>query len=124
MGRSMERPIVEAGPQLPVASRSPGPGEEAVAFGAHDGRDPLGVVEASETTILCLPNSPDVVDVLDEVLPALGPGKIVVDTSTIDPDVERGQHLRIEAAGARYLEAPLSGAAAGAQKGQPTLLAG
>lgn len=124
MGLPMARHIVEAGHHLTVASRSPGPVEEALAFGAHDGRDPLGVAEASKTTILCLPNSPDVVSVLDEALPALGPGKIVVDTSTIDPDVERGQHQRIEAAGARYLEAPLSGGTAGAQKGQLTLMAG
>src|SRR5260370_41775594 len=87
MGLPMARHIVEAGHHLTVASRSPGPGEEAVGFGAHDGRHPFGVAEVSETTILCLPNSPDVVGVLDEALPALGTGKIVVDTSTIDPNV-------------------------------------
>ena len=124
MGLPMTRHLVEAGHAVSVASRGRGPIDEAVAFGARDGGGPQGVVDASEVTILCVPNSPEVVSVLDQALPALGPGKIVVDTSTISPDVERAQHERVRAAGARYLEAPLSGGTAGAQKGQLTLMVG
>jgi 3-hydroxyisobutyrate dehydrogenase len=58
------------------------------------------------------------------MLPALGPGKTVIDTSTIDPEVERAQHARVGDAGARYLDAPLSGGTAGAQKGTLTLMVG
>ena len=50
---------------------------------------------------MCVPGSSDVVDVLDAAMPALGEGKIVVDTSTIDPDIERAQHQRVTATGAR-----------------------
>jgi 3-hydroxyisobutyrate dehydrogenase len=124
MGLPMTRHLVEAGNAVSVASRSQGPIDEAVAFGARHGPDPRGVVEASEVTILCVPNSPEVVSVLDEAMPALGPGKVVVDTSTINPAVERAQHERVNATGARYLEAPLSGGTAGAQKGQLTLMVG
>jgi 3-hydroxyisobutyrate dehydrogenase len=124
MGLPMTRHLVEAGHDVRVASRSRAPIDEAVAFGARDGGGPRSVVEASEVTILCVPNSPDVVSVLDDALPALAPGKLVVDTSTIAPDVERSQHERVTAAGARYLEAPLSGGTAGAQKGQLTLMVG
>ena len=124
MGLPMTRHLVEAGHDVHVASRSRAPIDAAVAFGARDGGDPRSVVETSEVTILCVPNSPDVVSVLDVALPALEPGKLVVDTSTIAPDVERAQHERVTAAGARYLEAPLSGGTAGAQKGQLTLMVG
>jgi 3-hydroxyisobutyrate dehydrogenase len=124
MGLPMTRHLVEAGNSVSVASRSRGPIDQAVAFGARDAGTPLGVVESSEVTILCVPNSPEVVSVLDEAMPALGPGKLVVDTSTISPDVERAQHERVSATGARYLEAPLSGGTAGAQKGQLTLMVG
>ena len=89
-----------------------------------EGADAASVVDASDVTILCLPSSPDVVAVLDAAFPALGPGKIVVDTSTIHPDVEREQHARVLATGAGYLEAPLSGGTVGAQKGQLTLMVG
>jgi 3-hydroxyisobutyrate dehydrogenase-like beta-hydroxyacid dehydrogenase len=71
-----------------------------------------------------VPNSPDVVAVIDDALPALCAGKLVVDTSTIDPEVEREQHARVTETGARYLEAPLSGGTAGAQKGTLTLMVG
>jgi 3-hydroxyisobutyrate dehydrogenase len=124
MGLPMARHIVEAGHELTVASRSRPPIDAAVAFGAREAGDAAEVVRASEITILCLPNSPDVVAVVDAALPALGPGKIVVDTSTIHPDVERAQHARVEETGAGYLEAPLSGGTVGAQKGQLTLMIG
>jgi 3-hydroxyisobutyrate dehydrogenase len=124
MGLPMTRHLVEAGHDVRVASRSRAPIDEAVALGAHDGGDARRVVEGSEVTILCVPNSPDVVGVLDDAFPALEAGKIIVDTSTISPDVERAQHERVTAAGARYLEAPLSGGTAGARNGQLTLMVG
>ena len=61
---------------------------------------------------------------LDAAMPALGAGKIVVDTSTIDPEVERAQHERVAATGARYLDAPLSGGTVGAERGTLTLMVG
>jgi len=124
MGLPMTRHLVEADYTVTVASRGRGPIDSAIAFGATEGDGPRGVVEASDITLLCVPNSPDVVAVIDAVLPALDGGKIIVDTSTIDPDVERAQHERVGAAGGQYLEAPLSGGTAGAQKGALTLMVG
>jgi 3-hydroxyisobutyrate dehydrogenase len=124
MGLPMARHIVEAGHDLTVLSRSRGPIEAAVGFGALEARDAAGVVEASEVTILCLPRSTDVAGVLDAALPALGAGRVVVDTSTIDPEVERAQHERVATTGARYLEAPLSGGTVGAEQGRLTLMVG
>src|SRR5690348_6764108 len=89
MGLPMARNLVRAGHQVTVTSRSQPPIDEATAFGAVDGGTLTDVATASEVLILCVPNSPDVVQVVDGVLPALGPGTIVVDCSTIDPDVER-----------------------------------
>ena len=124
MGLPMTRHLVEAGHDVTVASRSRGPIERAVELGAREGDGPAGVVRDSDVTILCVPNSPEVVDVMDAALPSLGKRKIVVDTSTIDPDVERAQHERAGAAGAGYLEAPVSGGTVGADKGTLTLMVG
>ncbi len=124
MGLPMARHLVDAGHELTVASRSRGPIDAAIAFGAREGDGPAAVVAASEVTILCLPSSPHVVEVLDATISELAPGKIVVDTSTISPEVERVQHERVTAAGAGYLEAPLSGGTVGAQKGALTLMVG
>jgi 3-hydroxyisobutyrate dehydrogenase-like beta-hydroxyacid dehydrogenase len=124
MGLPMTRHLVDAGHEVTVTSRGRPGIEAAVAAGATEGDGPPGVVRASEVTILCVPNSPDVMQVLDSALPALGEGKIVVDCSTIDPDVERAQHARVNGTGARYLEAPLSGGTVGAEKGALTLMVG
>jgi len=124
MGLPMTRNLLAKGHKVTVASRSRGSIDAAVAAGAVDGTDARGVAEASEVTLLCVPDSPDVVAVVDAMLSALGPGKVVVDTSTIDPDVERAQHERVTATGARYLEAPLSGGTVGAERGTLTLMVG
>jgi 3-hydroxyisobutyrate dehydrogenase len=124
MGLPMTRHLLTAGHDVTVASRSRGPIDAAIAAGAREGDGPRAVVTNSEITILCVPNSPEVVEVLDAALPALSAGKIVIDTSTIDPDVERSQHDRVAATGARYLDAPLSGGTVGAERGTLTLMVG
>ena len=122
MGLPMTRHLVDAGHHLTVTSRSPGPIDEAVGFGAIKGDSPAAVAEASEVIFLCLPNSPEVTEVVTAMLDKLGAGKLVVDCSTIDPDVERGLHDTVRARGAGYLDAPLSGGTAGAHKGILTVM--
>src|ERR1700735_3309392 len=124
MGLPMAGHLVTAGHEVTVASRSRAPIEAAVSLGAVEGKGPRGVAEESEVVILCVPNSPQVIEVVDAMLPVLGPEKTIVDCSTIDPEVERAQHARVGATGARYLDAPLSGGTAGAQKGALTLMVG
>ena len=124
MGLPMTRHLVAAGHHVTVASRSRPPIDVAVAFGAHEAAGPRAVVDASEITLLCLPDSPDVAGVVDAALPALRAGKIVVDTSTIDPAIEREQHERVAATGASYLDAPLSGGSVGAEHGTLTVMVG
>jgi 3-hydroxyisobutyrate dehydrogenase len=58
------------------------------------------------------------------MLPALRPGQVVVDCSTIDPEVSRAEHQRVTSTGAGFLDAPLSGGTAGAEKGTLTLMVG
>jgi 3-hydroxyisobutyrate dehydrogenase len=124
MGLPMTRHLLEAGHQVTVASRSPGPVEHAVSLGAVDGGSPAAVAGASEVVILCVPSSPQVTEVVAAMLPALGEGQVVVDCSTIDPEVARAEHQRVTATGAGFLDAPLSGGTAGAEKGTLTLMVG
>jgi 3-hydroxyisobutyrate dehydrogenase len=124
MGLPMARHLVVAGHQVTVASRSRPPIDAAVAFGAVDGGSPAGVADASEVVVLCVPNSPDVAVVIASMLDSLGPGQVVVDCSTIDPEVERAQHVAVSSRGAGYLDAPVSGGTAGAEAGTLTLMVG
>ena len=124
MGLHMARNLVDAGHRVTVASRSRGPIDAAVAYGAVDGGDPAGVARRSEVIFLCVPSSPDVASVVDAMSAQLGSGTTVVDCSTIDPDVERAQHERVAGTGACYLDAPVSGGTAGADKGTLTFMVG
>ncbi len=124
MGLPMARHLVEAGHEVTVASRSRGPIETAVGFGALEGSSPAAVAATADVVVLCVPNSPEVREVVGAMLGELGPGKVVVDCSTIDPEVERELHEVVVARGAGYLDAPLSGGTAGAQKGTLTLMVG
>ncbi len=124
MGLPMARHLLEAGHRVTVASRSPGPVERAVALGAVDGGSPAGVAASSQIVILCVPSSPQVTEVVAGLLPELKAGHVVVDCSTIDPEVARAEHERVTAAGAAFLDAPLSGGTAGAEAGALTLMVG
>ncbi|HXX89269.1 MAG TPA: NAD(P)-dependent oxidoreductase [Acidimicrobiales bacterium] len=124
MGLPMTRNLLAAGHQVAVASRSRPPIDAAVALGAVDAGTPAGVAERAEVVVVCVPDSPDVDAVVTAMLPALGPGRIVVDCSTIDPDVERAMHGAVAATGAAYLDAPVSGGTAGAAAGTLTLMVG
>ena len=124
MGLPMARHLVSAGHRVTVASRSPGPVEKAVAYGALDGGSAAGVAASSGIVVLCLPSSPDVESVVDQMLPSMRPGSIVVDCSTIDPRVARDVHDRLEARYHAFLDAPVSGGSVGAENGTLTVMVG
>ena len=124
MGLPMARHLVEAGHRVTVSSRSRPPVDAALAFGARDGGWARGVAQDGEVIVVCVPSTPDVEQVVGQMLPELGPGKTVVDCSTIDPDAERALHERVAATGAAYLDAPVSGGSVGAENGTLTLMVG
>jgi 3-hydroxyisobutyrate dehydrogenase len=124
MGLPMTANLVRAGHEVSVMSRSRGPVDAALALGATDGRTLSDLAATSEVIIVCVPNSPEVVEVVDGLVPGLKPGTVVIDCSTIDPDVERAQHEKVAATRARYLDGPLSGGTVGAEKGTLTVMVG
>ena len=117
MGLPMTRNLLAAGHQVTVASRSRGPVDAAVAFGATDGGTLADVAAASEVVILCVPNSPRWSRWWTPCSRPSVPGTIVVDCSTIDPDVERAQHERVAATGARLPRRPAVGRHGGRREG-------
>ena len=123
MGLPMTKHLLANDHTVTVASRSRAPIDEVLKLGAVDGGDPAGVVQSSDITIICVPDSPDVVGIIDRVLDVVA-GTVLIDCSTIDPDVEREQHRRVTEAGGAYLEAPLSGGSIGAENGVLTLMVG
>lgn len=81
-------------------------------------------VPGADTVVLMLPNS-DVVDrVVDELLPELAAGTLVIDMSSSEPLRTRALAGRLAERAVRFIDAPVSGGVAGARNGTLTVMAG
>jgi 3-hydroxyisobutyrate dehydrogenase-like beta-hydroxyacid dehydrogenase len=79
---------------------------------------PLAVAQASDVVQIVVADPPAVRALLAQILPALGPGKTVVQSSTIDPVSSDEFFTAVTAKGARYLEAPFTGSKPAAEQKQ------
>jgi 3-hydroxyisobutyrate dehydrogenase-like beta-hydroxyacid dehydrogenase len=84
----------------------------------------LAVAEAADVIQIVVADPPAVRAVLDAILPALGPRKVVVQSSTIDPTASATFHDLVTATGAAYLEAPFTGSKPAAQQRQTVFYLG
>jgi 2-hydroxy-3-oxopropionate reductase len=100
---------------------------ELSALGFLPCSSPRQVAERGETTILMLPNTPDVESVLfasQGVAEGLSAGKTVIDMSSISPIATREFAARLAKHGADYLDAPVSGGEGGAKAATLTIMVG
>jgi 3-hydroxyisobutyrate dehydrogenase-like beta-hydroxyacid dehydrogenase len=77
----------------------------------------LAVAAVADVTHIVVADPPAVSSVLDVILPALGPGKAVVQSSTIDPESAATCEARVRATGAFYVESPFTGSKPAAESG-------
>lgn len=70
---------------------------------------PEAVAAAADVVQIVVADPPAVESILTRILPALGPGKFVVQSSTIDPASSTKFAALVAGRGARYLEAPFTG---------------
>jgi 3-hydroxyisobutyrate dehydrogenase-like beta-hydroxyacid dehydrogenase len=75
------------------------------------------VAAAADVTHIVVADPPAVSSVLTAILPALGPGKAVVQSSTIDPESAAACEARVRATGAIYVESPFTGSKPAAESG-------
>lgn len=78
--------------------------------------DPAEAVRGAEFIILVVADPPAVSEVLDKIEAALGPGKVLIQASTISPEWTLRFAARVEKTGARYLEAPFTGSRPAAEE--------
>jgi 3-hydroxyisobutyrate dehydrogenase len=79
---------------------------------------PLAVAQAADIVQIVVADPPAVRALLAQILPALSPGKVVVQSSTIDPQSSDEFCQAVKAKGARYLEAPFTGSKPAAEQKQ------
>jgi 3-hydroxyisobutyrate dehydrogenase len=92
------------------------------AFGSR--AVPLEEVAEAGTIFTCLPTTLEVAQVAERLLPHLRPGTHWVDATSGDPEESRRLAERLREKGVVYLDAPVSGGTAGAEKGTLTVMLG
>ena len=96
-------------------------------LGARPAASPADAARDAEFVILMLPDTPDVEGALfgaGGVVEALSAGSLVIDMSSISPVATREFAKRVEAKGAHYLDAPVSGGEIGAKEGTLSIMVG
>lgn len=124
MGRPMARNLARAGASVVVHNRSPGPAAELAAEGMVAAISPLAAAQAADTLILMLTDTPAVEAVAEAVLGALTPGHLVIDMGTTAVGATRRLAARVRAAGAEWVDAPVSGGQVAAEAASLTIMAG
>jgi len=79
---------------------------------------PEAVARAVDVVQVVVADPAAVEAVLARVVPELGPGKVLVQSSTIDPQSSERFRAQVVATGARYLEAPFTGSKPAAEARQ------
>jgi 2-hydroxy-3-oxopropionate reductase len=127
MGRPMALNLLKAGFPLVVHSRSAPPVDALVAAGARRAVSPADVARQATRIVTMVPDSPDVEALLrgeHGVFSALQPGTIIIDCSSISPQVARDLAREAWERGARMLDAPVSGGEIGAVSGTLSIMVG
>jgi 2-hydroxy-3-oxopropionate reductase len=129
MGAPMAGHLVAAGHTVYVNTRSKVP--EAIAKSAAiQSASPAEVAEKADIIFTMVPDTPDVERVLfgdkgiASGLANGGKGKVVVDMSSISPIATKEFAKRINALGADYLDAPVSGGEVGAKNATLSIMLG
>jgi len=127
MGRAMARRILEAGFPLVVWNRTPERVEPLASSGARIAESPRALAEAAEIVITMVSDADALGAVLhgeQGALAGVSSSSILVDMSTIGPQAAIGFAAEVAERGARWIDAPVSGSTAAAEKGELTLMLG
>jgi len=127
MGRGMTRNLLKAGHAVTVWNRNAARMDEFIAAGAKSASSPSDLASRCDVILICVSDTPDVEQVLfgeNGVSAGVKPGAIVVDHSTISPRKTAEMAKRLNAQGAAYLDAPVSGGSEGAKNGTLSIMVG
>jgi 3-hydroxyisobutyrate dehydrogenase len=127
MGHGMAHNLLKAGHSVTVWNRTASKTDEFVAAGAQAAASPAAVAASCTIIMVCVSDTPDVVAVTtgpDGILAGITPGALVIDHSTISPHTTNELAAKVNAAGAHWLDAPISGGSEGAARGTLSIMVG
>jgi 3-hydroxyisobutyrate dehydrogenase len=125
MGQHMARSLHRAGFLAGAWNRT---ASKASALAAETGcrafGTPAELAEACDVVVTCVSADADLIEVVDALRPALKPQSIVIDCSTVAADTARAAASRLAAAGAGFLDCPVSGGVEGAKNATLAIMCG
>ncbi len=126
MGRPMTLRLLEAGFVVNVWNRTPEKLHEVIEAGAFACTEITDLVQQSDIIMLCLADTAVVESViLNHIIKAARKDQLLIDMSSIDPDVTRKLAKRLfDERQMDWVDAPVSGGVKGAEQGNLAIMAG
>ena len=127
MGLPMAQNLLKAGHSLFLSEHHDRAPAALIEAGAVALASPKEVALEAEFIIIMVPDTPQVEDVLfreNGIAEGVGPNKLVIDMSSISPSATKQFAERIDATGARYLDALVSGGEVGAKAATLSIMVG
>ncbi len=127
MGMPMAKNLVAAGYRVYGRNRSKAPEEAFSKAGGIGGLSLEELAQRGDVIMTCLPLPRDVEDVFfgeKGIVANGGPGKVLIDFSTVSPDLNRRVSEEAGKRGMDFLDAPVSGGNFGAAAGTLSIMVG
>ena len=127
MGRPIAANLLKKGFSLTVWNRTPSRGRELASQGAKVASTPQETAAASDVLMMIVSDPPAVEQVLwgkDGAFAGLRRGSVLVDSSTVSPELARRSGAAATERGIEYLDAPVTGGTWGAEKGELVMMVG
>jgi 3-hydroxyisobutyrate dehydrogenase len=124
MGESMAENIIKNGYETYVYDINQEQVDKLAALGGNPCGSIAEVAENATHVIIMVPSNPHVRDVIGQLLPAMKPGTIVIDMSTISPIVSLDLATQVKARGCIMIDAPVVKSKAAALSGDLGILVG
>jgi 3-hydroxyisobutyrate dehydrogenase len=123
MGAAMARNLLKAGHDVRVWNRTRSRAEPLAAQGARVADDPADAVGDADAVVTVLLDGPAVLDAMRAAEPALRPGTVWAQASTVGPDALAPLAELAARAGAHFVDAPVLGTKQPAEAGRLQVLA-
>jgi len=125
MGLPMAVNLAGAGLLAGAWNRTPARTAELSAItGAPAFDDPESLAAVCDAVVMCVSADEDVLELVERIKPALRPGAVVIDCSTVSAATARSAAASLGAAGVAFLDCPVSGGVEGAKKGTLAIMCG
>ena len=127
MGKHMAANLYRAGFQLVVWNRTRSRMADLLDLGARGAGSPREVAEGSDVVITMVSDSPDVEAVVlgpSGIIEGIRAGGLMIDMSTISPEVTRRVASTLKEKGVDMLDAPVSGGEVGARDATLSIMVG